>query len=123
MFFFLEFLMTSILRGYNFLNSIPFLTIFNALDMSIIGVQILCKHKKQWSPPLGSNLLKTLKCYGCNSIATNGQLKILIHMLCLKIPCYKFYKEDLFFYVLTLKVHVSFWDELKKSLTQRQNIK
>jgi len=117
-FFFFEFLTTSILKGYNFFN-IPFLTIFGALDMSIRGVQILCKHKKKWSPPLGFSLFKTLKCYGCNSIASNGQLKNLTNMLCVKIPCYKFYKEDLFFYVLTLKVHVSFWDELKKSLIQR----
>jgi hypothetical protein len=37
-------------------NFIPFLTIFSALNMPIRGVQVLFKHQKQWSPPLGSSL-------------------------------------------------------------------
>jgi hypothetical protein len=59
------------LKGHNFLNSIPFFTIFNALNMLIGGVQVLFKHKKQWNPSLGSGLLWTFKCYHCNSITTN----------------------------------------------------
>ncbi len=43
----------------------------------------------------------------CNSIATQfatkEQLKGSTHMFCLRIPCYKLYKEGLIFYVLTLK--------------------
>ncbi len=70
-FFFFEFLSPSTLNGHNFLNSIPFFTIFNALNMLIGGVQVLFKHKKQWNPSLGSGLLWTFKCYHCNSITTN----------------------------------------------------
>ncbi len=55
-----------------------------------------------------------LKCYSYNSITTIEQLKDLTHMLCLQISCHKLYKEGLFSYVLTLKIHVSFWDELLK---------
>jgi hypothetical protein len=35
--------------------------------------------------------------------ATKEQLKDLTHMICFLIPCYKLYKEDLLFYVFTLK--------------------
>jgi hypothetical protein len=42
--------------GYNFLNFIPFSTIFSALDERIGRVQILIGHQKQWSPPLKSSL-------------------------------------------------------------------
>jgi hypothetical protein len=34
----------SILKGHNFINSIPSLIIFSALDMPIRGVQVLFKH-------------------------------------------------------------------------------
>jgi hypothetical protein len=56
--------------------------------------------------------------YSCNSIAiqiaTNEQLKDLTYMFCFRIPCYKLYKKGLLSYVITLKIHVAFWDELKK---------
>jgi hypothetical protein len=42
----------SILKGHNLFNSIPFLTIFNAVDAPIGGVQVLFRCQKQWSPPL-----------------------------------------------------------------------
>jgi hypothetical protein len=44
MIFFFEFLIPSTLGGHNFFNSTPFLTIFNALDVPIGGVQILFGH-------------------------------------------------------------------------------
>jgi hypothetical protein len=47
-------------------------------------------------------------------IAINEQLKDLIHMICLQIPCYKLYKEDLFSYVLTLKYMCHFGMSSKK---------
>ncbi len=68
---FFEFLTPSILRGHNFFNSIPFFTIFNALDAPIEGVQVLFRRKKKWSLPLGSSLPLTFKCYSCNSLAIN----------------------------------------------------
>jgi hypothetical protein len=40
--------------GHNFINSIPFLTIFNAPSASIGGVQVLFGHQEQQSPPLES---------------------------------------------------------------------
>jgi hypothetical protein len=39
------------LGGYNFLNSIPFFTIFNALGVPIKGVQILFEHPKSGAFP------------------------------------------------------------------------
>jgi hypothetical protein len=87
----------SILRGHNFFNSILFLTIFSALNVLIKRVQILFKRQKQWSPPLGSGLLWAHKCYSCNWITTNEQLKDLTDMFCLQIPCYKLYKEGFSF--------------------------
>jgi hypothetical protein len=86
--------------------------IFSALDVPI-GVQIFLRRQEQWGCPLGSNLLWAFQCYGCNSIATNEQLKELTHMFCLQIPCYTLYKEGLLSYVLTLKYMCQFWDELK----------
>jgi hypothetical protein len=46
--------------------------------------------------------------------ATNEQLKDLTHMFCLRIPCYKLYKESLFSYVFTLKYMCDFEMHLKK---------
>jgi hypothetical protein len=86
----------STLKGHNFLDSIPFFIIFNALDMLIEGVQVFFTRPKKWSPPLGFGLPSAFKCYNCNSITTNEQLKDLTHMFCLQIPCYKLYKEGLF---------------------------
>jgi hypothetical protein len=40
-----EFLTPFILKGHNFLNSIPFLMIFSAPNVPIGGVQILFRHK------------------------------------------------------------------------------
>jgi hypothetical protein len=61
-----------------------------------------------------------LVCLECLSViiatqfATTEQLKDLTHMLCFQIPCYKLYKEGLFFYVLTLKYMCHFGVSLKK---------
>jgi len=38
--------------GHNFLNYHPFLTIFNALNTLVGGIQVLFEHQKQRSPPL-----------------------------------------------------------------------
>jgi hypothetical protein len=46
----------SILKGHNFLNFIPFCTIFSALIVPIGRVQVLFRRKKQWNPPLGYGL-------------------------------------------------------------------
>jgi len=71
--------------------------------MPIVGVQILFRHQKQWSPPLGYGLPWLFKCYSYNSIVTNEQLKDLTHMFCFWIAWYKLYKEGLFSYGFTLK--------------------
>ncbi len=56
--------------------------------------------------------------------ATNEQLKDLTHMFCLRIPCYKLYKENLFFYVLTLKYMCHFGMNFKKfNLKAKHKIK
>jgi hypothetical protein len=47
---FLKFFDPLYFEGRNFLNFIPFLTIFGALDVLIRRVQILCKHKKRTFP-------------------------------------------------------------------------
>ncbi len=60
--FFFKLTTPSTLRGCNFLNFIPFLTIFCAPDMSIKGVQVLFGHQKQQSLPLESGLPWVLKC-------------------------------------------------------------
>jgi hypothetical protein len=46
-----------ILKAHKVFNSIPFLIIFNVLEVSIGGVQIFFKCQKKWSPPLGSGSL------------------------------------------------------------------
>jgi hypothetical protein len=101
------------LRGHNFLNSIPFFMIFSALDV-LRRVQVLFRHHKQWSPPLGFGLFWVFNYYSCNSISTNEQLKDLTHMFCLRIPCYKLYKEALISYVFTLKYMCHFGMSWKK---------
>jgi hypothetical protein len=54
---FFEFLTPSISKGHNFLNLFIFWSIFNAPKTLIGGgVQVLFRHKKQWSPPLGFGL-------------------------------------------------------------------
>ncbi len=88
---FFEFFMTPfILRRHNFFNFILFLVIFNALNAPIGGVQVLIKHKKQWTPPFGCGMLWMFKCYNCNSITINEQLKDLTHVLYLQISSYVF---------------------------------
>jgi hypothetical protein len=54
--FFFDFLTPSTLGGHNFLNSIMFLMIFSAPDVSIGRIQDLFGKQKQWSPPLGFGL-------------------------------------------------------------------
>jgi len=46
----------STLGGYRFLNSIPFLMIFNVPNAPIKGVQVLFGHQKQQNPPFESGL-------------------------------------------------------------------
>jgi hypothetical protein len=111
-------------EGHNFLDSIAFLTIFRALNVLIGWIKFLFKHKKLWNPSLGFGLPWTLKCYICNLIATNEQLKDLTHMFYLQIPCYKVYKEGLFSYVLALKYMCHFGLSLKKfNLKAKHKIK
>jgi hypothetical protein len=55
--FFFEFLTPYTLKGHNFLNSIPFFMIFSALNAPTRKVQVLFRHEKKWTPPLGSSLL------------------------------------------------------------------
>jgi len=109
-------------EGHNFLNYISFVTIFSALDAPIGKIQVLFKHQKQWNLPLRSGMPWALKCYSCNSIATNEQLKDLTHMFCLRIPCYILYKEGFFFYVFTLKYMCHFGMNWKK-FNPKKNIK
>ncbi len=112
---FFEFLAPFTLKGHNFLNFIPFLMIFNALNTPIGGVQFLFKHKKQWNLPFGSSLPWMLKCYSYNSIATNEQLKDLTYIL---------YKKCLFLYVFTFKYMCHFGMNLKKfNLKPKHKIK
>ncbi len=122
---FFEFLTPSILKGYNFFNSIPFLTIFGALDALIGGFQVLFKQQKYLSPPLALPLdlacLEHLNVIIVIQFATNEQLKALTHMFCFQIPCYKLLKKHLFFYVLTLKYMCHFGMSLKKH-NQKANI-
>jgi len=54
---FFEFLTPFTLGGHNFLISNPFSTIVSVFDAPRGGIQVLCGHQKQWSLPLGSNLL------------------------------------------------------------------
>ncbi len=100
---FFEFLTPFTLRGHNFFNSISFLTIFNALNTPIGGLQVYFEHQKNGGLPLDLSFFWMLKCCSCNSIVINEQLKDLIHMFCFQIPCYKLYKEGLLSYVFTLK--------------------
>ncbi len=107
---FVAFLTPSTLGGHNFLNFIPFLAIFSALDVPIGWVQIFLDARNNKALPLDptyherlSVLSPTSLLDSCNSIATKEQLKGSTHMFCLRIPCYKLYKKGLFFYVLTLK--------------------
>ncbi len=93
--------------------SIPFLMIFNVPDVPTGGFKFCLNTPKKWSLPLGSNLPWMLKCYSCNSIATNEHLKDLTHMLCFRISCYKLYKGGLFSYVLTFKYMCHFGMSLK----------
>ncbi len=115
--------------SHNFFNSVSFLMIFNVTNAPRGGVQVLFRHKKKWSLPLGFGLPWTLKCslvgllYSCNSIcysittqfATKEQLKNLTHMLCLWISCYILYKRGLLSYVLTLKCIYHFGMNSKKT--------
>ncbi len=121
---FSKFLIPSILRGHNFLKFIPFLTIFSTPNVLIRRVEVLFRHQKKWNPPLGFGLPWALKCYNCNSITINEKLKHLTHMFCLQIPCDKLYKENLFYYVFTVKYMCHFgWAEKKLNPKAKHKIK
>ncbi len=102
------------MRGHNFLNYIMFLTISNALDLPIGGVQVCSDTKKNGALPLDLDYLECLSVIIATPFSTNEQLKDLTHILCLRIPCYKLYKEGLFYYVLPLIYMCHFGMNLKK---------
>jgi hypothetical protein len=56
-FVFFEFLTPSTLNDHNFFNFIMFLKKFNAPNVPIGGVQVLLRHQKPWSLPVGFGLL------------------------------------------------------------------
>jgi hypothetical protein len=104
--------------------SIKFFKILASLGFRNILAPRMSSLWKQWSPPLGSNLPWALKCYSCNSIATNEHLKDLTHMFYFWIPCYKLYKEGLFSYVFTLRYMCHFGMSWKKlNLNAKHKIK
>ncbi len=111
---FFEFLTPSTLKGHNFFNSIPFLTIFSALDAPIGEFKYFLDAKINGFFPLDPAYLEHLNVIVAIQFATNEQLKDLTHMLCFQIPCYKLYEEGLFSYVLTLKYMCHFGMSLKK---------
>ncbi len=76
--------------------------IFNALDVPIKGFQVFLDTKNNGALPLDLAYLECLSVIIVTPFANNEQLKDLTHMLCIWIPCYKLYKEGLFYYVLTL---------------------
>jgi len=59
------------LKGHNFFNDIPFLTIFSAPDTLIGRVEILVKQQKQWSLPLDLAWLEHLNVIVATQFATN----------------------------------------------------
>jgi hypothetical protein len=68
--------------------------------------------------------LECLSVIVATQFATNEHLKYLTHMFCLRIQCYKLYKEGLFFYVFTLKYMCHFGTSLKKfNLKAKHKIK
>jgi hypothetical protein len=72
---FFELLTPSTLGGYNFLNSIPFSTIFNALDAPIGRIQVLFGHQKKWSLPLNLAYLEHLNVIIATQLQLNLQLR------------------------------------------------
>jgi hypothetical protein len=58
--------------------------------------------------------IERLRVIIATQFAINEKLKDFSHMFCLRIPCYKLYKEDLFSYVLTLECMCHFGMSLKK---------
>jgi hypothetical protein len=87
---------------------------FSAPNAPIGGVQVLFKHQNNGGLPLDLVCLEHLSVIIATQFATNEQLKDLTHMFCLRIPCYKLYKEGLFSYVLTLKYMCHFGMIFKK---------
>ncbi len=98
-------------QGYNFFNFNSFLTIFNALNALIGGVQVLFKHQNNGALPLDLAYFEHLSVIVVIQFATNEQLKNSTHMFCLQIPCYKLYIKKLVLLCCHIKIHVPFWDE------------
>jgi len=67
-----EFLTPSTLGGFNFLNSITFLTIFSVTNAPLGGVQFLFRHNKQRSPTLGFDLLAHLSVWSLIDLTYNA---------------------------------------------------
>jgi hypothetical protein len=74
-------------------------------------------------PPLDLACLECLNVIVATQFAIDEQLKDLIHMFYLQIPCYKLYKEGLFFYVFTLKYICHFGMTLVFNLKAKHKIK
>jgi len=106
----------------NFINSIPFLMIFNALNAPIEGFRVpLETTRNNGTFPLDLACLEHLNVklqFNCNSIISQFTIfltiKYLTHMFYLQIPCYKIYKKGFFSYVFTLKYMCHFGMSLKK---------
>jgi hypothetical protein len=70
------------LKGHNFLNSIPFLTIFGAPNAPMQGFKFCLNTQKNGALPLDLTYLERLSVIVATQFATNEQLKDLTHMLC-----------------------------------------
>jgi hypothetical protein len=65
--------------------------------------------------PLDLTWLDHLSVIVTIQFTNNEQLKDLTLMFCLQVPCYKLYKRKLVLLHFHIKIHVPFWDELKKT--------
>jgi hypothetical protein len=95
--------------------------IFSALDAPIGKVYVLFRHG---ALSLDLAYLECLSVIVATQFAINEHLKYLTHMFCFRIPCYKLYKEGLFFYIFILKYMCHFGTSLKKfNLKAKHKIK
>jgi len=112
--FFFELLTLSTLKGHNFLNFIPSLTIFSSTKCVNRKGSSFVETPKRMEASLGFSLLWVVKCYNCNSICNEWKTKRFLPYVLSSNPCYKLYKEDLFSYVFTLKCMCHFGMSLQK---------
>jgi hypothetical protein len=102
------------LKGHNFLNFIPSLTIFSSTKCVNRKGSSFVETPKTMEASLGFSLLWAVKCYNCNSICNEWKTKRFLPYVLSSNPCYKLYKEDLFSYVFTLKCMCHFGMSLQK---------